>query len=103
MASLEQVTCDYAEGHVKGPVVTNLRKQLLSAVDGQFGRPHGLLGQGVAIMLNRGDRSVVEAAVQPAGARAGEVAADIDFGGELVAIERCPIFIAHPPPVRHRA
>lgn len=65
----------------KVPVVTNLRKPLLRAVAGQFGRPHGFLGQGVAIMLNRGNRPLVEAAVQLAGAAPGEVVADIGFGG----------------------
>jgi arsenite methyltransferase len=54
---------------------------LLSIVAGQLGRPHGLLGRGVAIMLNRGNRRSLAAAVQATDIAPGGVAADIGFGG----------------------
>jgi arsenite methyltransferase len=64
-----------------GRVVTVLRQRLLTAVAGQLGRPHGLVGRGVAIMLNRGNRRSVAAAVEASQAAVGDVAADIGFGG----------------------
>jgi arsenite methyltransferase len=64
-----------------GRVVTGLRQRLLSAVAGQLGRPHGLVGRGVAIMLNRGNRRSVAAAVEASQVAVGDAAADIGFGG----------------------
>jgi SAM-dependent methyltransferase len=61
----------------------NLRQRLLSTVAGQLGRPHGLVGRGVAIFLNRGNRRAIEAAVQASGIAPGRTAADIGFGGGL--------------------
>jgi arsenite methyltransferase len=61
--------------------VSGLRQRLLSSLAGQLGRPHGLLGRGVAIMLNRGNRPAVTAAVDAAQAGAADMAADIGFGG----------------------
>lgn len=61
--------------------MTGVRQRLLSTIAGQLGRPHGLLGRGVAIMLNRGNRRSVSAAVQATEIGPGGVAADIGFGG----------------------
>lgn len=59
----------------------NVRQRVLSAVAGQLGRPHGLVGRGVAVVLNRGNRRAIEAAVQAAEVARGGSAADIGFGG----------------------
>jgi arsenite methyltransferase len=64
-----------------GRVVTVLRQRLLSTVAGQLGRPHGLVGRAVAIMLNRGNRRSVAAAVEASQVAVGDGAADIGFGG----------------------
>jgi arsenite methyltransferase len=61
--------------------VTGARQWLLSAIAGQLDRPHGLVGRGVATMLNRGNRRSVAAAVQATEIAPGGVAADIGFGG----------------------
>jgi arsenite methyltransferase len=61
--------------------VTVLRQRLLSTVAGQLGRPHGLVGRAVAIMLNRGNRRSVAAAVEASQVAVGDGAADIGFGG----------------------
>jgi arsenite methyltransferase len=61
--------------------VTGVRQRLLTAVAGQLGRPHGLVGRGVAIMLNRGNRRSVAAAVEASQAAVGDTVADIGFGG----------------------
>jgi ubiquinone/menaquinone biosynthesis C-methylase UbiE len=61
--------------------VKGARQRLLSTIAGQLGRPHGLVGRGVAIMLNRGNRRSVAAAVQATEIEPGGVAADIGFGG----------------------
>jgi arsenite methyltransferase len=66
-----------------GRNVTGLRKRLLAGVAGQLGRPHGLLGRSVAMMLNRANRRSIEAAVETSEAGAGDVVADIGFGGGL--------------------
>jgi arsenite methyltransferase len=55
----------------------------LERVAGQLGRPHGLVGRGVAVLLNRGNRPAVAAAVDATGAVAGNTVADIGFGGGL--------------------
>lgn len=61
--------------------MTRLRQLLLTTVAGQLGRPHGLVGRGVAIMLNRSNRRSVVAAVEASRAAVGDIAADIGFGG----------------------
>jgi arsenite methyltransferase len=60
-----------------------LRERVLSAIAGQLGRPHGVIGRGVAIFLNRGNRRAVAAAVHASAIAAGESAADIGFGGGI--------------------
>lgn len=60
-----------------------LRQRALEGVAGQLGRPHGLVGRGVAVLLNRGNRPAVAAAVGATGAVAGNTVADIGFGGGL--------------------
>ncbi|WP_425302646.1 class I SAM-dependent methyltransferase [Nocardia wallacei] len=61
--------------------VNPLVGRVLSTVAGQLGNPHGVLGKGVAAMLNRGNRPVIEAAVAAAEVGSGSAAADIGFGG----------------------
>ncbi len=63
--------------------MSGLRTALLTAVAGQLGRPHGLVGRGVALLLNRGNRQAVAAAVDATEATAGNAVADIGFGGGL--------------------
>jgi arsenite methyltransferase len=58
-----------------------LRQRVLATVAGQLGRPHGLVGRGVAVLLNRGNRQAVAGAVDAAEATAGKTVADIGFGG----------------------
>lgn len=60
-----------------------LRQRMFAAVAGQLGRPHGLVGRGVAVLLNRGNRPAVAGAVDAAEATAGQAVADIGFGGGL--------------------
>jgi arsenite methyltransferase len=60
-----------------------LRQRVLATVAWQLGRPHGLVGRGVAVLLNRGNRQAVAGAVDAAEATAGETVADIGFGGGL--------------------
>lgn len=60
-----------------------LRQGVLAAVAGQLGRPHGLVGRGVAVLLNRGNRPAVAAAVYATEAVAGNDVADFGFGGGL--------------------
>jgi arsenite methyltransferase len=60
-----------------------LRQRILATMAGQLGRPHGLVGRVVAVLLNRGNRPAVAAAVDAAEATAGTVVADIGFGGGL--------------------
>ncbi|GAA2773837.1 class I SAM-dependent methyltransferase [Mycolicibacterium pallens] len=63
--------------------MSGLRTALLTAVAGQLGRPHGLVGRGVALLLNRGNRQAVAGAVDATEATAGNAVADIGFGGGL--------------------
>ncbi len=63
--------------------MTGLRQRVLATVAGQLGRPHGLVGRGVAVLLNRGNRSAVAAAVDATGVTAGNTVADFGFGGGL--------------------
>jgi arsenite methyltransferase len=60
-----------------------LRQRALEGVAGQLGRPHGLVGRGVAVLLNRGNRSAVAAAADVTEAVAGNTVADLGFGGGL--------------------
>ncbi len=53
----------------------------MSTLAGQLGNPHGLLGKGVAAMLDRGNRAMVAGAVEAAEVAPGAAAADIGFGG----------------------
>ncbi|MFI9507628.1 class I SAM-dependent methyltransferase [Nocardia sp. NPDC052566] len=61
--------------------MNGVRTRILSAFAGQLGNPHGVLGKGVALMLNRGNRRAVEAAVNATGIEQGATVADIGFGG----------------------
>lgn len=63
--------------------VAGLRQTVLTAIAGQLGRPHGLVGRGVALLLNRGNRQAVAGAVDAAEVAAGNTVADIGFGGGL--------------------
>lgn len=49
----------------------------------QLSRPEGLRGRMVARGLNRGNGPAITAAVEATGLRAGQVAADLGFGGGL--------------------
>ncbi len=53
----------------------------MSTLAAQLGNPHGALGKGVALLLNRTNRRLIEAAVRAAEPRPGAAAADIGFGG----------------------
>ncbi|MCM6778147.1 methyltransferase domain-containing protein [Nocardia sp. CDC159] len=55
--------------------------RVMSTLAGQLGNPHGVLGKGVALLLNRSNRGLIEAAVAAAEVGAGQAAADIGFGG----------------------
>nr|WP_280265776.1 methyltransferase domain-containing protein [Nocardia wallacei] len=55
--------------------------RVMSALAAQLGNPHGLLGKGVAVMLNRSNRFAIDGAVEAAAVALGEAAADIGFGG----------------------
>jgi arsenite methyltransferase len=61
--------------------MAGLRQRVLSAMAGQLGRPHGVLGRAVAVLLNRGNRPAVSGAVDATEVAPGEAAADIGFGG----------------------
>ncbi|WP_194832506.1 class I SAM-dependent methyltransferase [Nocardia sp. XZ_19_369] len=61
--------------------MNGLRARLLFTLAGQLGNPHGLLGKGVAFMLNRGNKRAIAAAVTAAAITEGETAADLGFGG----------------------
>ncbi|WP_225730432.1 MULTISPECIES: class I SAM-dependent methyltransferase [unclassified Nocardia] len=58
-----------------------IRTRALSAVADQLGNPHGVLGKGVAVILNRGNGRSIAAAVDAAEVAKGATAADIGFGG----------------------
>jgi len=53
----------------------------LGALARQLGHPRGLIGRLIARRLNRGNRNIVAEAVDASGARAGQVVADLGFGG----------------------
>ncbi len=55
----------------------------MSTIAGQLGNPSGVLGKGVARMLDRANRYMIDAAVDAARVAPGEAAADIGFGGGI--------------------
>ncbi|MEV6771729.1 methyltransferase domain-containing protein [Nocardia sp. NPDC051030] len=57
--------------------------RVMSTVAGQLGNPSGFLGKGVARMLDRGNRFLIDAAVAASEVAPGESAADIGFGGGI--------------------
>jgi ubiquinone/menaquinone biosynthesis C-methylase UbiE len=61
--------------------MTSVLARALATVAGQLGNPHGILGKGVAVMLNRANRYMIGTAVDLAAVAPGEAAADIGFGG----------------------
>ncbi|MFI6048179.1 class I SAM-dependent methyltransferase [Nocardia sp. NPDC051321] len=61
--------------------MNGVRARLMSTLAGQLGNPHGVLGKGVAFMLNRGNKRAIAAAVTAAAITEGETAADLGFGG----------------------
>jgi len=60
-----------------------IRERLLAGLATQLGHPDGLRGRILARALNRGNRSVIDAAVDASAARQGQRAADIGFGGGI--------------------
>jgi ubiquinone/menaquinone biosynthesis C-methylase UbiE len=61
--------------------MNGVRARLLSTLAGQLGNPHGVLGKGVAFILNRSNRRAIVGAVDAAAVSPGATAADIGFGG----------------------
>ncbi|MFD3748231.1 methyltransferase domain-containing protein [Nocardia sp. NPDC058633] len=61
--------------------MTGVRDRLLTTIAGQLGNPHGVLGKGVAFVLDRGNKRAIAAAVDAASPPAGATVADIGFGG----------------------
>ncbi|WP_040785232.1 class I SAM-dependent methyltransferase [Nocardia pneumoniae] len=61
--------------------MNSVRARLLSTVASQLGNPHGMLGKGVAFLLNRGNKSAIAGAVEAAAVAPGGIAADVGFGG----------------------
>lgn len=61
--------------------MTGVKDRLLATIADQLGNPHGLLGKGVAFVLNRGNKRAIAAAVGAAAPTAGATVADIGFGG----------------------
>ncbi|MBF6465596.1 methyltransferase domain-containing protein [Nocardia beijingensis] len=59
----------------------SVRARLLSTLAGQLGNPQGVLGKGVAFVLNRSNRAAITGAVAAAGLAPGGAAADVGFGG----------------------
>jgi arsenite methyltransferase len=58
-----------------------VRDRALAGMARQLSRPHGLAGRFIVRGLNRGNRDVVLAAVAATGLKAGQVGADLGFGG----------------------
>lgn len=58
-----------------------VKDHVLAGLARQLSRPEGMRGRFVARGLNRGNRETVQAAVEAAGLRPGDVTADIGFGG----------------------
>ncbi|MFC9662631.1 class I SAM-dependent methyltransferase [Nocardia sp. NPDC127606] len=61
--------------------MTGVKDRLLTTIAGQLGNPHGVLGKGVAFVLNRGNKRAIAAAVDAAAPTTGATVADIGFGG----------------------
>ncbi|MGW6119598.1 class I SAM-dependent methyltransferase [Nocardia sp. NPDC055165] len=61
--------------------MTGVKDRLLTTIAGQLGNPHGVLGKGVAFVLNRGNKRAIAAAADAAAPPTGATAADIGFGG----------------------
>lgn len=61
--------------------VNAIAARVMSALAGQLGHPHGLLGKVVAVVLNRANRRDAIATVEAASITPGETVADIGFGG----------------------
>ncbi|MFD3509954.1 class I SAM-dependent methyltransferase [Nocardia sp. NPDC058666] len=61
--------------------MTGVKDRLLTTIAGQLGNPHGVLGKGVAFVLNRGNKRAIAAAVEAAAPTTGATVADIGFGG----------------------
>ncbi|MFG1790794.1 class I SAM-dependent methyltransferase [Nocardia sp. NPDC049149] len=61
--------------------MNGVRARVFSTLAGQLGNPHGVLGKGVAFLLNRGNKRAIEGAVTATALTAGASAADIGFGG----------------------
>jgi len=61
----------------------SIREGFAQGLARQLGRPEGLRGRVVGRMLNRRNARVVAAAVEATGLRAGQIGADIGFGGGL--------------------
>lgn len=60
-----------------------LRDRILGGMAAQLGRPTGLRGRLVGIMLNRANRSATAAAIDALDLKPGAVAADVGFGGAV--------------------
>ena len=58
-----------------------LRSRLLAGFASQLGNPTGLRGRLVGIMLNRGNRRTIAAAIDALELQPGAAAADLGFGG----------------------
>ncbi|MEV0850964.1 methyltransferase domain-containing protein [Nocardia fluminea] len=61
--------------------MAGVRVRFLTTIAGQLGNPHGVLGKGVAFVLDRGNKRAIAAAVDAAAPAPGATAADIGFGG----------------------
>ncbi|WP_280302057.1 methyltransferase domain-containing protein [Nocardia neocaledoniensis] len=61
--------------------MSGVKDRLLTTIADQLGNPHGVLGRGVAFVLNRGNRRAIAAAVEAAEPGPGATVADIGFGG----------------------
>lgn len=59
----------------------DMRGSVLAGLARQLGRPSGLRGRFVAVMLNRSNRGSVTAAVEAVSVAPGSVVADVGFGG----------------------
>ncbi len=58
-----------------------IRERVLAGLSRQLGRPTGLVGKVIGRVLNRGNRSVILAAVEAAETGNGGTVAEIGFGG----------------------
>ncbi|MET9026070.1 methyltransferase domain-containing protein [Nocardia sp. NPDC004168] len=61
--------------------MNSVRGRLLSTLAGQLGNPHGVLGKGVAFVLNRSNKPAITGAVEAAAVAPGGTVADVGFGG----------------------